>query len=208
MDLGQATIIAAVIALTGAITGFISSQIMEYFRTNKESRNRQKERLIEKRIAAHELIMELSQDMIAMKPVRAESNDNFPRGPWVLESIQSFEAFYQKFIEIHSRSSTWLYIDTKRELNFCQDYLLSLYGYINNHNEIDLEQFSNDIRQDFINMSENLRKTSMDYLANEMPKLKFDDLNLWHKFKKNDTTKRIHKTQFMKIYVNSNEKQS
>lgn len=130
IDPGFATVAAAAIALLGAAIGFIVSQTVEYFRINKESKNRQRERLVEKRISAHELVIGLCQDMVAMKPVNAKSDDSFPRGPWVLESVSAFENFYRRFVDIHSESSTWLWIETKRELNFCQDYFLILYGYL------------------------------------------------------------------------------
>lgn len=136
----------------------------------------------------------------------SNGDDNFARGPWVLENKDTFENFYKRFIDIHSTSSTWLWVETTRELNYCQDYFLSLYGYITKNANVDFDQLSNGVRQDFIDMAETLRKSSMNFLTDEMPKLNFDDLNKWHKYKKNVTVKRLGDSNLGKKYLTATQK--
>lgn len=147
----------------------------------------------------------MAQQMIAMRPVvakLADGDEGIQRGPWVLESEETFRDFYSSFIDANSSSSTWLWIEAKRELNYCQDYLLTLYGEISKNPGLNFDQLSSDVRQDFIDIAENLRKTSMDYLTLEMPKLKFDDLNKKPKYKRSITIQRLLESQLVLRYLN------
>lgn len=206
IDPGTATLVAAIIALVGAAIGFISSQLVEFLRISKEAKLRQKEKLLERMISAHESVVALADRLMTVTPLKnvhdLPDNVALPvRGSSFLTSKESFGVLWDLFISTYSHQ-VWLSTDTLKELNYVQDYMVNLNAIVESVDDKELLRMSVIIRQDFIDLSGSLRKYAMDFLFSGALNMKIDSINYrkWHKYPRTITEKRLNNTLLMKNY--------
>jgi hypothetical protein len=163
------------------------------------------DKLIERRVNAHEKVIGIALEMrVFVLFDGIDSKGETKRYPKILHSEDIFNEWLCKFAEIGNNSSTWLSIHTKRELNYTQDYLLTLNNNIKNIPPEKLHEFGNLIRNDFIEISSHLEKEAYDFFEKDVVKLKLSSLDAWHKYPKPITLERLHKTELIK-FVNSKQ---
>lgn len=211
IDQGVATLIAAGIALMGALVGLMASQIIEYFRISREAKVRQKEKVVDRMIAAHEAVIGAADIMLTT--VLLDDVDNLPndadnpvRGVAIVQSRQLYEEWMLQFKKVHSQHM-WLSSKVLKELYFVQDYSLNLYMVMNSMNESELKTLSVVVMKDFITLSGNLRDESVMFISKKAIKLELDvNPRRWHKYKKEVTIKRLQETRLFKAYMNNSSK--
>jgi len=205
IDQGLATLIAAGIALFGAIIGFVASQIVEFFRLSREAEIRQKEKVVDRMIAAHEAVIDIADIMLTV--IVLDNVQNLPedtekpiRGVGIVLSLNLYEDWMLQFKKVHSRHM-WLSSKVLKELYFVQDYAVNLHNLMKTMNDSELKTLSVIIKQDFIDLSGNLRNESVTFISKKAIKLKLDvDPKRWHKYKKEETIKRLQETKLFKNY--------
>lgn len=207
IDPGLATIVASGIALIGAALGFIASQAVEYLRISREAKVRQKEKMMDRMIAAHESVISLADSMMSVSILEdvhdLPNNMDMPvRGATVVMSLDTFEEWWgSQFSSTYARH-VWLSINTLREINFVQDYLTNIHSLIKTMGTEDVRRLSVIVRQDFIDMSGALRKHAMQFISEDAVNLKFKTSHKqWHKYKKEVTLKRLNTTKLTSEYA-------
>jgi len=148
-------------------------------------------KLLDRRIAAHEKVIALATEMRVM--VFSESGE-VRRAPQVMISRDAFEDWFTRFTQLSLEGTSWLSTTTKREVNFAQDYLITLHFYLE---RVPSDQFlglGEIIRQDFVDLSSSLEKTAFTFFQSGVRKLQPDSLDKWHKYKRTETDRRLGST--------------
>lgn len=198
-------VLAGLIGAGGALVGVLISQLLELVRLNRTFAVRQKEKIIDKRIDAHESVIELSESMIAMvmpdveldlpddteKPIRAVG---------LLYRKELFEKWWGNLFYDCYRKHVWLAPKPLKELNLVQDYIVNLSTVLSKLDDSEIKRLSVIVRPDFVKMSGNLRREAVDYLSKDAINFNLKDLNGHHKYKRPVTEKRLDDTELLKEY--------
>lgn len=186
---------SAIFGLLGALGGGTVSFLASWMLKRREYNLRLWDKLLERRIKAHENLITVALEMRIMVALGATEEDReVARAPQVLRSKEDFEEWFIRFTQLTMEGTTWLTTEAKRELNFVQDYLLTLHQ---NLKDVPSEKYlpiGQVIRQDFIDLSSSLEKKSFAFFAKEVRRLKLSNLKKWHKYKRSETETRLKKT--------------
>lgn len=210
IDQGVATLVAAGLALVGVIIGLVVSQAIEFLRVSREAKIRQKEKIIDRMIAAHEAVIEAADVMMTTVLLDNVKNllddvDNPVRGVGIVTSVQLYEAWMFQFKRVHSQQM-WLSSKVLKEVYFTQDYSVNLYGLMKTMSESELETLSVVVMKDFIKQSGILREESVAFITKKAINLELDvNPKRWHKYKKEVTIKRLQETKLFKVYLNNSD---
>jgi hypothetical protein len=122
---------SAVFALLGAAVGGLFSFLGSWLLRKREYDLRLWEKLLDRRVNAHEAVIQAALEMRRMAPSgRVDSTGDAIRAPTVLESKEAFEGWFGNTMSRATAGTTWLTVRAKRELNFAQDYLLTLHMHL------------------------------------------------------------------------------
>jgi hypothetical protein len=197
--------VAAVIALAGVLVGGLVTGGISFFNAwvmrNRDFQLKLWERLLDRRIMAHEAVLEISLKMRLMVSFqRVDSAGELVRAPLVMRPKEEFDEWLGEFAEKSLPATTWLSTAVKRELNFVQDYLVTLHTKLADVSPqpqhcATVGMF---IRQDFIDLSAELEKMTFKFFKSEMQALRLNDLTDWHKYPREETDKRLQNTALMR----------
>ncbi|WP_121627338.1 hypothetical protein [Poseidonibacter antarcticus] len=188
----------AIFALLGAFGGGLISFFASWMIKKREFTLRLWDKLLDKRIKAHEDVITMALEMRIMVALGGfDENNEVLRVPKLLQSKEEFENWFRKFTQLTLNGSTWLTTETKREVNFVQDYLVTLHQYILQVPSEKYLSIGQIIRQDFIELSGELEKKAFNFFSKEIHQLELNNLNEHHKYKINDTKGRLNKTLLM-----------
>lgn len=183
---------SAIFALVGALGAALLTSSGSWLISRREYNFRLWEKLLDRRIKAHESVIAVALDMRVMVALGGtDGNGEVARTPKILLSKENFEAWFTKFTHLTLEGSTWLTTKTKRELNYAQDYLVNLHMNLSGTTDAQCSQIGQVVRQDFINLSSSLEKTAFQYFASDLRKLRLNDLNDWHKYPIEETERRL-----------------
>lgn len=190
---------SAIFGLLGAFGGGVLSFATTFIMKKREFNLQMSGKLIERRIKAHEQVISLAIEMRVMVMLGGvDGNREVRRAPQVLISKEIFENWFTRFTQLSLEGTTWLTPTAKRELNFVQDYLVTLHQYLAT---IPSEQYllvGEYIRTDFIDLSSSLEKKAYEFFEAGIRKLKLDSLNHWHKYKRPVTENRLLSTALLR----------
>jgi len=190
---------SAIFALLGTLAGATLTFVGTWILQSQEARNRLLEKVLDKRIQAHEKVIELSKLLRQITSLGyAEKDGELARTPVIMLSHESFDDFLLKFSQAGAESSTWLSTGVTRELNFVQDYFVNLYEFLRDVQPDKFPEIGRIIRQDFIDFSSSLEKLAFDFFAKDLTKMRLNDLSQWHKYPLKTTQKRLNETAFLK----------
>jgi len=189
---------SAVFGLLGALGGGLVSFLASWLLKKREYNLRLWDKLLERRIRAHENVIAVALEMRVMVALGAtEENGEVARAPQVLRSKEDFDQWFIRFTQLTLEGSTWLTTEAKRELNFVQDYLVTLYQNLTEVPSEKYLQIGQVIRQDFLDLSSDLEKKCFAFFGKEVRRLKLSNLKKWHKYKRPETEKRLKKTALL-----------
>jgi hypothetical protein len=184
-----------IIGVLGAIGGSLLTIIVQYVLLRRSYSLKLWERLIDKRINAHMKVMEVATELRSMFIISSSSDSSvIVRSPNVLFNKESLDAWWTKLGTLILEHSTWLNTKTKREVNYLQDYIVNLNRHLSHIPSEKYPLVGVIVRQDFVDISSHLEKTSYKFFKGEVRQLKLPNLNRWHKFKIPKTNKRLHQT--------------
>jgi len=182
-------------ALGGALVGGALSLLGVWFAPKRALRLKIWEKFIDRRITAHESVVWLALQMRVMVGLgKPDSQDEIPRAPLVMMSREAFDNWLNTFAQELGLASTWLATSVKKEVNFVQDYFVTLHTHLSGISSDDFAAVGNFVRQDFIDLSANLEKVAFKFFEAESRKLRLNDLSEWHKFPLEETHSRLQKT--------------
>src|SRR5690606_37680479 len=99
-------------------------------------------------------------------------------------SRETFEEWFTRFTQLSLDGTSWLSTATKREVNFVQDYLVTLHLYLEGVLSDEFLRLGEAIRRDFVDLSSCLEKRAFAFFQRDVRKLRPDSLDKWHKYKR------------------------
>lgn len=189
---------SAIFGLVGALGGGILSFIATGMLKRREFNLQLWAKLLERRITAHEKVIAVAVEMRVMVGLGgADTRGEVRRAPQVLISKEEFERWFTRFTQLTLEGTTWLSTATKREVNFAQDYLVTLHLHLQGIPSARYLQVGELVRQDFIDLSSSLEKVAYDYFQSGVRKLRLDTLEAHHKYKRPETERRLKATALL-----------
>jgi len=190
---------SAVFGLAGALGGGILSFVAISLHKRHEFDLQIWGKLYERRIAAHERVIQVAVEMrVMVSSGDDDAHGEVRRSPQVLISKEEFERWFTRFTQLSLEGTTWLTTSTKREVNFVQDYLVILHMHlvgVPTDRYLDIGEL---IRQDFIDLSSSLEKKAYEFFTKDIKRLRLNNLNDWHKYKRPETERRLQATALLK----------
>lgn len=189
---------SAIFGLLGALGGGLVSFLASWLLKKREYNLRLWDKLLERRIKAHENVIAAALEMRVMVALGAtEEGGEVARAPQVLLSKEAFEEWFIRFTQLTVGGSTWLTTEAKRELNFVQDYFVTLHQNLTGVPSEKYLPIGQVIRQDFLALSSDLETKSFEFFGKEVRRLKLSNLKKWHKYKRAETEKRLKRTELL-----------
>lgn len=162
------------------------------------------EKILERRIAAHEQIISLTKTMRQMHLIDFDQQTGEAiRLPQILTTLSEFEQWYSLCIETVNANSTWLSAGLTRELYFLQDYNLNLYKYLDKATPDKVIETGIAVRDDFIDLSSQLEQLAFEFFYKDLSRLRLNDIREWHKYQPSESQKRIQATSLYSIIKQS-----
>jgi hypothetical protein len=208
IDPGLSALIGAGVGAVAAIVGTIIGQHYQTKRLKTATFLRQKEKLTEKRINAHEKIIELA-DLLNNTASYSENleaaNGSMVRGPVFLESTNIYRKWFHDTFNPHIQNLVWLTPKVRSEIHLLQNYLVNLYGLIENLDESKVQKIGVAIKDDFILFANNLRNWSQEYISHNALLLDTQDIDTSWKYDNQTINRRLNKTTLFKQFINSKD---
>lgn len=189
---------SAIFALAGALGGGLLSFIGALLLKKREFSLAVSSKILDRRIDAHEKVIALATEMRVMVGLGGVTESGeVRRSPQIMMSRETFEDWFTRFTKLSMEGTSWLSTSTKREVNFVQDYLITLHLYLENVPSERFLDLGEIIRQDFIDLSASLEKKAFLFFQKGIRKLQPDNLDEWHKYERSETERRLHATSLL-----------
>ncbi len=193
---------SALFGLAGAFGAVVLTFVTQWLLRKRDYDLRLWDKLLERRIAAHETLINVAIEMRVMVGLGGvDAEGEIARTPRVLLSEEVFHDFFTRAIAAGVSASTWLSIEARREFNFLQDYLGTLDMHTAEVPSERLREVGVIIRQDFIDISSSLERVAFAFLQKDVRRLSLGTLDEWHKFPREVTEKRLRETRLLQRYV-------
>jgi hypothetical protein len=189
---------SAIFGLLGALGGGVLSYIVTSLQKRREFDLQVWSRLFDRRIAAHEKVIALAVEMRVMVGLGGvDASGEVRRSPQVLLSKEEFEGWFTRFTHLSLEGTTWLSTSTKREVNLVQDYLITLHMHLAAIPSERYLEVGEIVRQDFVDLSSSLEKKAFEFFTSDIKKLRLNNLEDWHKYKRPETERRLQATSLV-----------
>jgi len=185
----------ALFALVGVLIGGLISYLTNLSLSKRDLKLRLREKILDKRIQAHEQVIQLSKSLRKMVILgRIDGEEELIRSPQILISLDTFQEHCAAFSSLFGNASTWLSIELTRELNLLQDYFVNLDLIIHEANPDVLPAIGNLLRGDFVDFSSDIEKLAYSFFEKDLEKLRVSSLSEWHKYPREETERRLNQT--------------
>lgn len=190
---------SAVFALSGAIVGALITGLINYATKTKESKLRVTEKLIDKKLEAHESLLSIVSWIRTMALLGGEDNEGqLKRCPVIMESQKNKDDFLTALVSVQNRYDRWFSALVKKEVSFFLDYFVNLNEHSRGASDISLQEAGVIIRNDFIDMANELDNCAHQFFNKDLLKLNYKTDRNWHKYTQRETLSRLEKTAFYK----------
>lgn len=191
-----------VLAVSSTLLGVIISQFFNLRSKRLEYGLRVSDKILEKRLKAHEEILQLSKLMRSITSKdeqKALETGRLETYPIIFNSKQAYVDFMTRFQEVVNRNSHLLSIDLFRKINFIQDYLVTFKLWFQFTVSDDYPEIGKIIKDDFIDFSKDLERDVMIFFEKGayIPKY-VGKVNEYHKFSEDKTGKMLNNTLLFK----------
>lgn len=194
---------SAIFALLGAAVGAFITGLISYAAKTKESKLRITEKLLDKKLEAHESLLSIVSWIRTMVLLGGEdSQGELKRCPIIMESQKNKNEFLEAFVSVQNRCDRWFSASVKREVSFFLDYFVNLNEHARDASDLSLQEAGVIIRNDFIDIASTLEGCAHQFFDNDLLKLNYKTDRGWHKFTRQRTLDRLEKTEF---YKNKNQ---
>lgn len=156
-----------------------------YFSQRREVKLKFIEKLIDKRVKAHEELFDVvlgARQVTSSKEV--DNERNVIGYPSCLESEEAFIDFWTSSFFIIQKNAPWINQKLTRELSFFQDYIMTVRHNIQFEKTDELDKVRKYIKQDFIDIASRLESEIHNFLDTDIFKLKAKVARGWHKYPK------------------------
>ena len=190
---------SAVFALSGAIVGALITGLINYATKTKESKLRVTEKLLDKKLEAHESLLSIVSCIRTMVLLGGENcQGELKRCPVIMESQKSKDEFLEAFVSVQNRCDRWFSASVKREISFFLDYFVNLNEHARGASDNSLQEAGVIIRNDFIDIANALENCAHQFFDKDLIKLNYKTDREWHKFTQEETLAKLDETEFYK----------
>src|SRR5690606_33117917 len=160
-----------------------------------------KEKIFDKRIRAHEDILELAAMMRTTVSTNEKRADNvLITYPVIFSSKESFISFQTFFYQKVNPNTHWLSNDLSRELSAIQDYIATIKIAVEDINSKNLPLVGMYVRNDFVDFAATLENASMDFFKMDIIKLSLVPKKRFKNFSNEERQKRFQKSAYFQNY--------
>lgn len=192
---------SALFGILGALGAVVLTFVTQWLLRKRDYDLRLWDKLLERRIAAHEALINIAIEMRVMVGLGGvDAEGEVARTPRVLLDRAVFHDFFARATGAGVVATTWLSIEARREFNFLQDYLGTLDMHTAEFPSERLREVGTIIRQDFIDISSSLERVAFAFLQRDVRRLSLGTLDEWHKFPREVTEKRLRETVLLQRY--------
>ncbi len=191
----EIALVTSLIGFGGVILGVVVTSFVNWRVKSKEARLRVLEKIFDKRLSAHEEVLEIARLLRTTVSTKVVDNDsNLITYPVVLLSIEAFNNFQGRFYELVNFNTHWLDINLFRELNYVQDYIGSVDVSLKDKNDNIYPKIAALLKSDFIKIASSLKSETIKFFNKDILEMKINTQQQHHKYKKNETMKRLKET--------------
>lgn len=201
-ELKTAGLMTPLIALIGVFVGTLLTFITSWILKSQETRLKISGQLIEKRIEAHEKILELAKQMRAtFSTDKINSEREYITYPFIFSNEESYLKWRTDFLLISNHYSHWLDSEVTKELYFIQDYVNNLDKRLRMAPSCNYISIGIILKNDFVELAAGIEKTVIRFLGNGWKDLKIKEFKGNHKFPQKITLKRLNDFNLYKRHL-------
>lgn len=190
---------SAVFALLGALSGAIVTGVINFSLKKRETKLRITEKLLDKKLDAHETLIEITNVIRSMALLGGKDHDNeLKRSPLIMQSRKNMDDFLTELMKVQTKADRWLSAAAKREVSLFLDYFVNLNEYARNSSDTALQEAGVLVRNDFLDFALRLENCAHDFFNRDLMKLKFRTDRGWHKYPKEKTLEELGETELFK----------
>lgn len=192
-------IISSLIGITGVILGSIITHFFNLKVKSKEVKLRIIEKVFDKRMIAHENVLDIVKLLRSVIPTGLVDNYNNIIGfPVCLKSRSILINYRDEIFQTIHINSHWFDTILTKELSFVQDYFMTLENVISEVSDDNISKIGLIVKQDFINISTKLEDITFNFFRSDIYKISINKLNEWHKYPVDITRARLEETELFR----------
>ncbi len=189
----------AIFALIGVFSGAIVTGVINFSLKERELKLRVAEKLLDRKLEAHEALIEITNVIRLMVLLGGVDHDNeLKRTPIIMQSHKNMDDFLIELRKAQNQADIWLSATAKREISLFLDYFVILNEYARNSSDIALQEAGILVRKDFIHFALRLENCAHDFFNRDLMKLKYRTDRDWPKYSKEKTFEELDNTVLFK----------
>lgn len=191
---------SAIFALLGAISGSLLTGLFGYIAKSKETKLRVTEKIIDKKIQAHDNLIDLISLIRTMVLLGGwDDLKELKRTPQAMLGQQEFSDFLVRYTNMRNSSERWFSFTLKREISLFLDYIVTLKELARTASDEQLQEIGSLIRYDFIEFAVKIENAAHVFINRDLLTLNHKTDRRWHKYKLDDTIKKLNDTRLFKL---------
>ena len=195
-------VITPLLSFIGVIIAAFLAFFSSSFLKKKETRLKISEKILDKKIEAHENVLQLA------KYLRSTISENkftvdleLITFPIILATKENYLEWKKDLFIKTNNNSHWLSNDVLKETYFIQDYFINLDNTLENVPDENISNIGIILKNDFIDLSNNLERSILKYFENGWKDLKTISKSDNHKLPKNQTLERLKKLNHTRRFL-------
>lgn len=181
------------------LIGVIIGSMFTLVGKRKETRLRIIEKVFDKRLKAHEDILDIAKQMRTTVSTHSASDGiNVDSYPGLLHNKESFNQFKENFFLAVNLNSHWISIELFRQLNYIQDYVENVSQALLKIDESNYPKFGIIVKQDFIDLAAELEIETLKFFDKDLYDVNLRTTKGHHKWPIEYTVSRLNSTEFIK----------
>lgn len=192
-------LLIGLLPLIGVVIGFVLTTLGNIFTKHKETKLKIIEKFIDKRLEAFEKLNTFINDLRAVDKYDITPTNEMRRYPIAFNAKENLTQLHLNLVALLSYS-IWYSSELIKELNFVQDYFVTLQESIQDIPNENMKTVGMIFWTDFISLSSNLDKMNKEFFIEEIANLKYEPSKTWHKYKQPETEKRLQSMKLMQSY--------
>lgn len=195
-------IVTPIISFVGVIIAAFLAFLSSSFLKKKETKLKISEKILDKKLEAHEDVLKLSKYLRStISDNRFSSENELISYPIILSSKANYYDWKKDLFIKANNNSHWLTKEVKQELFFIQDYIINLDKTLENVPDENLIKVAIILKKDFIDLSNNLERSIIKYFDKGWKNLKIISTQNIDKLPKSITQMRLEKYNYNVRYL-------
>lgn len=191
---------SAIFALLGVISGSLLAGIFGYLSKSRETKLRITEKVVDRKLQAHDNLIDFLGQIRTMVLLGGWDGENeLKRTPLIMIGQQELSDFLVNFSNMRNSSERWFSFGLKREISLFLDYVVSLNELVRTASDEMLQEIGGLIRYDFIEFALKIESSAHDFINKDLLSLDHKTDMKWHKYKPDETIKRLGDTRLFKL---------